>query len=224
MATNLRTFDARPLVERIKSRHGLSADAKVGIIGCFDTKAAIDNDKGNNDIVAVASTDGLDLDEEVVLPEGADLSYITTNRKLFVDHCYDIEYAVASLRSVSAVKAGGVQRGWSIRSRLLQGDIHKAARLVESIIAQDGIGLSIGFLATDSGRPDANESKAYPGAGGIVRKWKMLEVSYTCLPCNVSCQTVTGTMDAGKSAAISEHVPEARTLFRLDRPKLRVGF
>lgn len=224
MATNLRTFDGRPLVDRIKSRHGLGKDAKVGVFGCFDTKAALDTDRGNNDVVAMATTDGLDLDEEIVLPEGGDLSYVTTNRKLFVDHCYEIEYAVASLRSITAVKLGGKQRGWSIRSRLLQGDIHKAARIVESICQQDGIGLSIGFIAEDAGRPDANEAKAYPGATSIIRKWKMLEVSFTCLPCNVSCQGTMGTVDAGKSAELSERVPDAVKLFRLERPRLKVGF
>ncbi len=220
MATNLRQFDARPLVERIKARHGLSADAKVGIFGCFDTKAAMDTERGNNDVVAMASTDGIDLDEEVVLPEGGDLSYVTTNRKLFVDHCYDIEYAVASLRSITAVKSGGKQRGWSIRSRLLQGDIHKAARIVESICQQDGIGMSIGFIADDAGRPDATEAKAYPGAKSIVRKWKMLEISFTCLPCNVSCQTMAGTQDGSKSAKLRESFPIAATIFDLPLPVL----
>lgn len=224
MATNLRTFDARPLVARIKSRHGLKDDAPVGIFGCFDTKAALDKENGNNDVVAVATTDGLDLDDEVVLPGGADLSYVTTNRKLFVDHCYDLEYAVASLRSISALKVGGTQRGWSIRARLFQGDIHHNARLVESIIAQDGIGLSIGFLATDASRPTADEAKAYPGAQTIIRAWKMLEVSCTALPCNVNCQTMAGTMDTSKSASIVSHVPGAAKLFRLERPMLKVGF
>ncbi len=224
MATNLRTFDGRPLVDRLKSRHGLSADAKVGVFGCFDTKAVLDTENGNNDIVAVATTDGIDLDEEVVMPDGADLSYVTTNRKLFVDHCYDIEYAVASLRSISPMKVGGKQRGWSIRARLLQGDLHKAARIVESIIAQDGIGLSIGFLSLDDGRPSADESKAYPGATNMIRRCKILEVSFTALPCNVSCQTVAGVQDSGKSAAIAERHPEAVNLFRLERPRLRVGF
>lgn len=224
MATKLRPFDPSDLVSRIKSRHALKADSRVGIVGCFDTKAALDKDGGNYDIVAVATTDGVDLDDEVVLPEGADLAYLKTNRKLFADHCYDNENAVATLRSIAPIKTGDSIRGWKIRARLFQGEIHKAARLVESIIAQDGIGLSIGFVSMDDGRPNADEMKAYPKATSIVRACKLLEVSFTCLPCNVSCQTMQGVRDEGKAAEIAERSDEARKFFRLERPRLRVGF
>lgn len=219
------TFDlqkAKSRIAAIKSRHGLDEAAPVGIFATFDTKAALDTAGGNNDVIAIATTDDVDLDDEVVLPSGCDWSYLATNKKLFVDHEYEIEYCVGSLRSMSPFPSAKAMTGWQIRARLYTGMPYPAADAVRKIIEQDGIGISIGFLAIDYGPPTAEERVKYPRASSIVRKAKLLEASFTCLPCNVACQTLAATVDTSKAATIAAHVTDkaARDILSLRLPPL----
>ncbi len=221
MSIELQTIKSR--IAAIKSRHGLPEDAPVGIFATFDTKAALDTDKGNNDVIAVATTDDVDLDDEVVLPQGCDWSYLNANRKLFVDHQYDISHCVGVLRSFSPYPSKGAIKGWSIRAHLYKEMPYPAAGAVGKIIEQDGIGISIGFLALDYGPPTADERIKYPGASSIVRKSKLLEASFTCLPCNVSCQTLRVSVDESKAAAIAPHVDaKAREILSIKLPRLSI--
>jgi hypothetical protein len=220
------TFEIQTIKSRIaaiKSRHGLAEDAPVGIFATFDTKAALDTENGNNDVLAIATTDNVDLDDEVVLPSGCDWSYLNANRKLFVDHQYDISHCVGALRSMAPYPSKGAMKGWSIRARLYDGMPYPAAEAVQKIIAQDGIGISIGFLALDYGAPTADERIKYPGASSIVRKSKLLEASFTCLPCNVSCQTQRVSIDDSKAANIAAHVDaKARDILSIKLPRLSI--
>jgi hypothetical protein len=56
--------------------------------------------------------------------------------------------------------------------------------------------MSIGFEALDWGAPNTTEKAAYPGAESIVRSCRVLEVSYTAMPMNVTCRMVGGNMEA----------------------------
>jgi hypothetical protein len=219
---------AKSLIERIKTRHALREDAPVGIFATFDSKAALDTANGNNDIIAIATTDSIDLDDEVVLPGGADFSYILGtngkgNRKLFVDHEYEIDSCVGSLRSLTPWPSQAAMRGWQLRARLFDGMPYPAAEAVAKIIAQDGIGISIGFIADEYGAPTPDEAKRYPGATSIVRKWRMLEASFTCMPCNVSCQTLAVSGDAKAATDIAAKVDaKTRQIMHLSLPPMEL--
>jgi hypothetical protein len=221
MPIEIQTIKSR--IAAIKSRHGLPEDAPVGIFATFDTKAALDTANGNNDVIAIATTDDVDLDDEVVLPQGCDWSYLVANKKLFVDHEYDIKHCVGSLRSMAPFPSTNAVKGWKFRARLYDGMPYPAAEAVRKIIEQDGIGISIGFLAIDYGPPTAEERVKYPGASSIVRESKLLEASFTCLPCNVSCQTLQMRMDESKSASVASKVDaKTREILSIKLPRLSI--
>lgn len=218
------TFDlqkAKSRVAAIKSRHGLDEAAPVGIFATFDSKASVDTERGNNDIIVIATTDDVDLEEEVVIPSGCDWSYLFKNKKLFVDHNTEMEYCVATLRSASPFPSATAMKGWKVRARLYEDMPYPAAAAVRKIVDQDGIGSSIGFLALDYGPPTSEERVKYPKAKSIVRKSQILELSFTCFPCNVSCQTQAVTVDTSKAATIASHVDKAaRDILSLRLPPL----
>lgn len=192
-------MDGRPLIERIKARCeflGLGVKGPLGVVSSFAKSASVET---NRDIVAVATTDDLDLEEEVVVPGGADLSYFQKNKKVFVDHTYDTMHAVGVLRRLTAWHGHGGAEGWLARVNVPESENPLSSHVLA--LAAEGIGMSIGFEAIDYGRPTADEQKAYPGVKSIVRRWKWIELSFTAMPCNVSCQTLSGHMDTSKAAA-----------------------
>ena len=60
---------------------------------------------------------------------------------------------------------------------------------VQALAEAGNIGMSIGFEILDASAPSAEERKAFPNARGIIRAWKLLEVSYTAMPMNQDCQS-----------------------------------
>ncbi len=163
----------------------LADTAKVGRFASFCKQARVETTNPNQlDIVCVATTDDLDLDGEVVLPDGADWSYFEKNRVVFLDHSYGSSQAVATLRNI---KRQG--NGWVCRATLLNDPQNENVRIVKTLAEAGVLGMSIGFTVTDAGQPTPMEQKAYPGADYIIRKWNAVEVSYTAMPCNVACRT-----------------------------------
>jgi hypothetical protein len=76
------------------------------------------------------------------------------------------------------------------------------------------LAMSIGFEALEWGAPTAAEMVAYPGIESIVRRCKVLEVSYTALPMNVTCRMVSGggrdmaASDKSRKALLEAKVPD----------------
>jgi hypothetical protein len=144
------------------------------------------------DYIAFANTDDVDLEDEVVDPRGADLSYIRRNAKLFADHQYGTESVVGHIRAFSAFPSPQDHRAWQVKFKLISTE---AGRTVRTIIEETGsIGLSVGFIAREFGPPTAEEAKAYTKAArrprSIIRKWDWFELSATALPANKACQTM----------------------------------
>ena len=79
-------IDGSPIIERIKARAeatGHVFKGPVGVVAGFAKEMRADEENGNRAIVAVATTDDIDLEEEVVLPKGADPTYFRKNKKVF---------------------------------------------------------------------------------------------------------------------------------------------
>lgn len=128
--------------------------------------------------VATANTARLDLDQEVVIPKGADTSYFFDNRTLFYNHDYDLPVG----KLVSArLTAGGE---WIIR-----GFISSASEFCVSVrkMMDEGVinGVSIGFMAQSFGPPTSEEKRVYGPAKNVIREWMWLETSPTPMPCNI---------------------------------------
>jgi hypothetical protein len=219
----LRRFDGKALVELLRDKH--NARGPVGVVASFGRDVLAHKDAGNYDVEAIATTDDVDLSDEVVLPGGCDASYLLKNRKLFVDHGYSIADAVGVLRYWNPWKPGEAVKGWKLRAALLRNHPYPAPQAIMNMIdAGGGIGMSIGFEMLEGSEPTEQESLAYGAASYIIRKWRCLEVSFTAMPCNVSCQTMTGMRDesAAEKARLKLTQEDRRVLSIVDRPRLKV--
>lgn len=215
--------DAAGIIDRIKSHgalYGLPDSATVGVLSAWDSKAAVDQEDGKNDIIITMTTDDVDLDEEVVLPWGGDLSaYLNQNRKVFVDHYYTVENCAGAIRWVKPFPDPASPKGLRMRMSVLKTTNNPLPGLCLDMARQCGIGASIGFEALDWGKPTAEEAARYPAAKSIVRKWRAIEVSLTCLPCNVTCQGVA-VADESKSAKVFRVLGDAGAKrFRVEAPR-----
>jgi hypothetical protein len=196
------------LLARLKE-HPMAAGRKsLGIVGSYGKGVEIDDEGDKNDIIAIATTDDIDLDNEIIVPGGLNKTYIEKNRKVFVDHMYGIHEAAGFIRSISAYPSTSDQKGWRVRIGLMD---NPSGRAVKQLAKETGqIGLSIGFYPTDYGPLTEEEREKYAKGGtaptSIVRAGEWFELSFTALPCNVSCQ---GEIAVGQD---SKMVEKLRTL------------
>lgn len=207
---------------RLKQHPGISEETTVGVVSSFGKGAEVVT-KGDRtrDIVAVLTTSDIDLEDEVLVPEGADLSYFRRNGVIFADHQYDMTDYVGDLRAITPMY--GVDKatikGWKIRFHVCDGLM---GQTVQKIVEHRGkIGISIGFKTVDYGPLDEAEKRLYTQNGkvprSIVRAYEAFEGSTTLLPCNVTCQSI-GSSDfksITKSAQIEELLHDVDDLVRL---------
>ena len=178
------------IIESIRRRHakdaGLTDQSRLGVFGTFYKGAKVLKSavKGPTEIIGMATTDDLDLDQETVLPSGADWKYFEANGNLFLDHCYSSMQAVARLRSITPVG-----NGWQVHAAFINNPMNENIRACQTLAEANGLGMSIGFEVQDGGPPTADEVAKYPGTTYVIRRWKGIEVSFTAMPCNVACRT-----------------------------------
>lgn len=215
-------MDGPGIVARIKSRHGIDDGAPVGVVAAWDTKAATYTEDGNYDIESTMTTSDVDLDEEVVLPEGGDLdSYLRKNGAVFLDHHYSTEKRIGHVRWIKTFPDSGPVKGLAFRAAVLKTSNSPLPGLVMDMARQFGIGASIGFIALDYGPPTPAEKTVYPLARSVVRKWKAIEVSFTALPCNVACQG-RAVVDDSKSTRVLRVMGERAKLLGVGAPRKRL--
>jgi hypothetical protein len=190
-------------------------DAPIGVIAgksAYHAKAGVKQaTSGPLEVVCYANTAAVDLEREVVLPTGLDVqSYLTINRNLFVDHNYDVCSAVAVARSMTLSPSG-----WLCRGVFHDDMTNPYVRACVALAKAGTLAMSIGFEALEWGPPNESEKAAYPGIESIVRKAKVLEVSYTALPMNVTCRQVGANIAAAatnaeksRKALLEANVPE----------------
>ena len=172
----------------------IGSDAKIGVVSSFCKEQAADDQPNGTDILMVATTSDIDLDSEVVVPEGARTDYFFQNRSIFVDHMYDFEHCIGKLRSASPIKSGGVQTGWRVRFHVPPLEKNPDAADIVTFAKDGALSSSIGFTTDDVG-PASPEEKARFKQGGkvpqtVVRTWDWLELSVTMFPCNVNAAQV----------------------------------
>ncbi|MEM9374253.1 MAG: hypothetical protein AAGA55_11480 [Planctomycetota bacterium] len=172
---------------------GIGDDAVIGVksVGTSDFKAVHEKNTGRDEYLAIATTEDIDLDGEVVESRGLSTDYIRRNMKLFADHEYGMQHTAGSIRAISPYPDKSSQRGYQVRLSLNDTPIGQITR---KIIEDSGfIGLSIGFTVSDRGPASEQERSKYRQDGkepvSVVRKGDWFELSATPLPCNVSCRT-----------------------------------
>lgn len=179
------------IVERMRKRlydgGVIESGSKIGLCGSYGVKSAITRDSPEEFLLRhVMTTDDLDMDEEVLDPAGADLSYLNHNKSVFVDHCYEMRDSVGIIRWCKRRKD---QTGIEAQIRLDNG--REMAEDTKAIIRNRGyIGGSIGFEGLLMTPPDKRiDPPHWLKARTIVRKYRVIEFSVTLLPCNKACQS-----------------------------------
>lgn len=158
---------------------------------------------GSRMVRLIATTDDIDLVDEVVVPGGASLGYFNANRAIFIDHDTSTPARVGVAKSIDPWPTGGrQQRGWVVEVTIDQ------TPLGDEVLAKchaGGMGASIGFRAQDYGSPTYEESTRYTRRGksprSIVRTWEWVELSITPMPCNVACRAVAVGSDTPRKRA-----------------------
>lgn len=136
------------------------------------------------EIVAVANTATIDMEREVVVPEGLDPKYFRTYKAVYWNHDYGA-LPVATLRSATLDRG---KRAWMVRCSMAS---HPFAQDVLTTIRDGAInGGSIGFVRRDFGRPTDDEIDEYGPTEMVTRKGDLLEWSITPMPCNPDAEIV----------------------------------
>ncbi len=181
------------IIADIRTRAALNKSAAVGIVGSFSKSTKVNEGGGNREIVSLINTLDIDSENEVVLPGGADTTYIDHNRQVFVDHKYGTDTAVGWVRKMLRVPREGEQHAWQAHTGIYPKTGNRIGEDILVMAREVGIGASIGFLATDYGPPSQEDVKFLKSRSigvprSVVRQYKMLEYSLTAFPCNVACQ------------------------------------
>jgi hypothetical protein len=168
------------LTDIIRQRYGLGEDDAVGVKA---TTADVTIDEPQRLVTAIANTAALDLDDEVVLPSGAEMDdngqprYMGQAKAIFYNHRHD-DLPVGVLRKAQL-------KGDVWRTLFRVSDKTEFSRDLFSLMLEGAVrGVSIGFVATDVSPPDESETAKYGPARNIIRRWRWLELSVTPMPCN----------------------------------------
>jgi hypothetical protein len=194
----------------MRKHFALKADAPVGIVSSFGTEQSVNTN--SRSLWVTATTSDIDLDKEVVVPVGADTSYFFRVGSCYIDHQYDFGSCVGKLRSAQPIVSNGEQTGWKCHIGILPLTKSPYADDVLVMAQNGGVGVSIGFNATDVGKPSVDEMKRYKQGAlvprSIVRSWNWMETSITMMPCNMQA------LQLGYGQGMEKAAKELDTLIR----------
>jgi len=177
--------------------------------GEFGCKAGIVKaptvDVENRIVKGVISTTTRDLDDEIVVAAGFDLSYFEQVKTVYFHHQYDTPIG----RNVRlAMRDDGMYATTYISKTPFADDI--LTMISEEIIN----GFSVGFRAQDAGPLTDDEREKYGDASGIVRRSLLLEYSSTPMPAcpDALVKSLDACLTAGKihrSSAVKCGLPDS---------------
>jgi HK97 family phage prohead protease len=138
---------------------------------------SIKSDHEQRLVSGIVSTTSVDLDNEIVVPSGMDLSYFPGCVKaVYLNHDYS-SLPVATCRKLTP-QGDALFCQTYIRRGPMGDDLLLAI--------EDGAvnGFSVGFKPIDFGPPTMDERKAYGECDTVVRSSKLLEYSIVSMPAN----------------------------------------
>ena len=197
------------LNDRARKRYA-GVDIAVKAFAEPNTSAGIPSKGQPFQIEGYATTDAVDLEREVILPDGIDIvSYFQTNRSMFVDHDYDILSCVGKCRNLKITPKGII-----CTSILLSAMGNPKRDWVQALASEYQVGHSVVVERISKGAPTAEEAKKYPGARLVTRTSRLIEISYTAIPMNGECQAMGVAVEAMK--ALHSPVKPKRTIVFLN--------
>ena len=152
-----------------------------------------------SEVWCMATTDRVDDEGEVILPDGIDMEYLLKRGMVYIDHTYTVPNTVGKIRRMVR-KAHGGRNGWESQVQILDANTPET-QAIKALAAENMLSQSIAVQRLDSGRPDSGESAAYKGAQRITRKSRAIELSFTTWPMNPDC-----TMTGAKSRQRADHL------------------
>lgn len=204
------TLTAPDLSLDLRLRHRLGKDADVAIrtIG-----GAIDTSADGREFTCIANTAAVDLDNEVVIPEGADTSYLKRFGSILFNH--NSSLPVGSIRTVT--NSGGK---WAVVAAFASTAF---ASDVRTLVKEGCIkGVSIGFCRTSAGTPTKEEIATYGDCNYITREWTWLELSVTPIPCNPDAMILAAkAIKSGRIAPVWDEILEREQSRRLESKRPR---
>ena len=159
--------------------------------GSFGAKSAVtdaETDVANRLVKAWVSTTEPDQEGDVVLPDGADMSYFPTRVKaVYLNHDYDKPIGVCRKM---AVRDNGL---WALTYIATTDLGNETLTLVnEGVIG----GMSIGFRTMKADRATDDEKSVYGDeTQRMVREYKLVEYSLTAMPMNQGALIQKGLRD-----------------------------
>jgi len=177
------------LKNALRERHKLSASADVRMI---TTKLAVSSPESSNPykFTARITTDAIDRQDEVVIPEGGQFLDFLNSGAIFWNHDYNkpVGYpdkTKSIIKGQNFVEAGGV---FMARPEGHQGDWFPdfvREFVIQGMKAGINPGVSIGFIPVESRRPSKADIVKYGNALSVVHsKWKLLEFSIAPMQAN----------------------------------------
>jgi len=136
-------------------------------------------------IIAKLTTDSVDRDGEVLIPQGMNTVDYDKNPVLFYNHEYDQPVGkVTNIKRDDNAVTGELE--FAQRPEGYEGDFFP--QFIEALVRQDIVkGVSVGFVAEEGGSrmaSKADRTKFGPAIKRVFNKWKLLEVSIAPLPAN----------------------------------------
>ena len=143
--------------------------------------------KGNREILCVASSNAIDRDNEIVLPSGLRTKGVNmAGRPILWAHNRELP----PIGSILWMKP----QGDKVLCKYRLSDKTEFAREVFDLIQDDCLRFhSVGFEVFDESAPTPQEIKANPdwqSARNVVREWECLELSLCPVPCNPEADLV----------------------------------
>lgn len=202
--------------QAMRQRHGLKDDADVREINSTLVTEPIAGDPHR--FTAVITTDALDRQDEVVLPEGGQFGEFLNSGAIFWNHQYDNPVGFPDkskriIRSEHSIEAGGI---FMQRPAIWTGEFFPD--FVREFVTQGraaGIspGVSIGFMPLESRRPSKADTQRYGDNVQLVHnRWKLLEFSIAPVQANQEAVVTAvgkGLIKREIAKAIGIKIPDA---------------
>ena len=201
----------------IRQRHHLADAADVRIIASSLIIKAFDDDSDPYKFTARITTDSLDRQDEVVIPQGGDLKEFIKSGIVAWNHIYTEPVGFPNktapiIRSENAIEMGGV---FMKRPADYQGEFKPdfaRAFVTQAAAAGINVGVSIGFLPLESRKPTkADIAKWGEGLQVVHSKWKLLEFSIAPVQANQDAYVTAvgkGLMQRATLKAVGIELPD----------------
>lgn len=181
MKLNISTPDIESTKALIRKRHGLADDAPVEV-KTFTMEPSTDGDPFA--FKARITTDTVDRDFEVLVPQGCDSSEFEKSGTVFWNHNYNMPVAKANGKLVRGDRWIDSSAKFAFRPADYQGEFFPdfARAMVNQGIVK---GVSVGFMPIESRKPTQKDFETYgKNVGRVTNMWKLLEWSIAPLQCN----------------------------------------